>query len=251
MANNSVSDDRTPNLPDSNETNALPGNTTVGTEKFTLDFLIKLIPDRFDGDRFKIPTLSIEPVPEIKYIYSMSTNPNSKKDRIKLLNENLRLSHLNKEESNSITHICLHKDEVNKQIEKMLSQGIIRPSTSPWSSPLWVVPKKLDASGERKWRIVIDYRKLNEKTVGDAYPLPNIEDILDQLGHAQYFTTLDLASGFHQIPMNPNDSPKTAFSTPGGHCGRVLRVHPYAIRIEKCPQLFPATDEQCFSRVNS
>ncbi|KAK9702229.1 hypothetical protein QE152_g30071 [Popillia japonica] len=116
----------------------------------------------------------------------MSTNPNSKKDRIKLLNENLRLSHLNKEESNSITHIChefndifhlpndtltqtnatmhnipttdenpthtksyrypqIHKDEVNKQIEKMLSQGIIRPSTSPWSSPLWVIPKKLDA----------------------------------------------------------------------------------------------------------
>lgn len=99
----------------------------------------------------------------------------------------------------------------------MLNQRIIKPSTSPWSSPLWVVPKKLDASGERKWRIVIDYRKLNEKTIGDAYPLPNIEDILDQLGHAQYFTTLDLASGFHQIPMNPDDAPKTAFSTPNGH----------------------------------
>ncbi|KAK9739051.1 hypothetical protein QE152_g9310 [Popillia japonica] len=93
----------------------------------------------------------------------------------------------------------LHKDEVNKQIEKMLSQGIIRPSTSPWTSTLWVVPK-LDVSGERKWRIVIDYRKLNEKTVGDAYPLPNIEDILDQLGHAQYFTTLDLASGLYSRP---------------------------------------------------
>lgn len=111
----------------------------------------------------------------------------------------------------------VHKNEVNKQIDKMLTQGIIKPSTSPWSSPLWVVPKKQDASSERKWRIVIDYRKLNEITIGDAYPLPNIEDILDQLGHAQYFTTLDLASGFHQIPMNPADSPKTAFSTPNGH----------------------------------
>ena len=99
----------------------------------------------------------------------------------------------------------------------MLSQGIIKPSTNPWSSPLWIVPKKPDASRERKWRTVIDYRKLNEKTIGDAYPLPNIEEILDQLGHAHYFTTLDLASGFHQIPMNPVHAPKTAFSTPSGH----------------------------------
>lgn len=111
----------------------------------------------------------------------------------------------------------VHKNEVSKQINKMLAQGIIKPSTSPWSSPLWVVPKKIDASGQKKWRIVIDYRNLNEKTIGDAYPLPHIEDILDQLGHAHYFTTLDLASGFHQIPMHPDDAQKTAFSTPEGH----------------------------------
>ena len=77
---------------------------------------------------------------------------------------------------------------------------------NPWSSPLWVVTKKLDASGERKWRVVIDYRKLNEKTIGDANPLPHIEDILDQLRHAQYFTTLYLANGFHQIPVNHSGS---------------------------------------------
>ena len=109
-----------------------------------------------------------------------------------------------------------HKEEVNKQINKMLQQGIIRPSVSPYSSPLWVVPKKSDASGEKKWRIVVDYRNLNNVTVGDAYPLPNIEEILDQLGHSNYFTTLDLANGFHQIPMKPEDAPKTAFSTPTG-----------------------------------
>lgn len=111
----------------------------------------------------------------------------------------------------------VHKAEVNNQIDKMLKQKIIQPSTSPWSSPLWVVPKKLDASGKRKWRIVIDYRKLNDITIGDAYPLPNIEDILDQLGHSKYFTTLDLASGFHQIPMKKCDQMKTAFTTPLGH----------------------------------
>lgn len=65
--------------------------------------------------------------------------------------------------------------------------------------------------------MVIDYRNLNEKTIGDAYPLPNISDILDQLGNAKYFSTLDLASGFHQIPMSAKDAHKTAFSTPYGH----------------------------------
>lgn len=99
----------------------------------------------------------------------------------------------------------------------MLKHDIIRPSVFPYSSPLWVVLKKLDASGKRKWRIVIDYRKLNDVTIGDSYPLPNIEDILDQLGHSIYFTTLDLASGFHQIAMKPEDEEKTAFSTPFGH----------------------------------
>lgn len=111
----------------------------------------------------------------------------------------------------------IHKEEVNKQINQMLEDKIIEPSTSPWNSPLWVVPKKRDASGKVKWRVVIDYRKLNDITIGDAYPLPNITDILDQLGNSKYFTTLDLASGFHQIKMDPKDAEKTAFSTPQGH----------------------------------
>ena len=55
----------------------------------------------------------------------------------------------------------------------------------------------MDATGKKKWRIVIDFRLLNEKTIGDAYPLPNIADILDRLGTAQYFSIFDLASGFH------------------------------------------------------
>lgn len=111
----------------------------------------------------------------------------------------------------------VHKREVNDQIKKMLDQRIIKDSNSAWSSPLWVVPKKKDATGQVKYRVVIDYRNLNEVTIGDAYNLPNITEILDQLGHSKYFTTLDLASGFHQIPMKPEDSHKTAFSTPLGH----------------------------------
>src|SRR5699024_9101521 len=73
----------------------------------------------------------------------------------------------------------VHKEEVKNQINKMLDQGIIQHSNSAFTSPLWVVPKKIDSSGKQKWRVVIDYRKLNEKTVDDKYPLPNIEDLLD------------------------------------------------------------------------
>lgn len=99
----------------------------------------------------------------------------------------------------------------------MLQQATIQNSTSPWSSPIWIIPKKLDASKEQKSRMVIDYRKLNEQTIDDKYPLQNITDLLDKLGKSQYFTTLDLANGYYQIEMHPNDIPKTAFTTENGH----------------------------------
>jgi hypothetical protein len=109
------------------------------------------------------------------------------------------------------------QSEINQQVRTMLEQGAIEPSTSPWNSPLLIIPKKSDASGEKKYRIVVDFRKVNDATLGDAYPLPNITDILDQLGRSRYFTVLDLAFGFHQIPMDPKDAENTAFSTPFGH----------------------------------
>ncbi|KAL6420796.1 hypothetical protein ACFW04_013771 [Cataglyphis niger] len=87
-----------------------------------------------------------------------------------------------------------HKTEVNKQVQQML-----------------------ELYGPTQLRVVIDFRKLNDLTIGDSFPLPNITDILDQLGNAKYFTTLDLASGYHQIPMTEKDKNKTAFSTPYGH----------------------------------
>lgn len=77
--------------------------------------------------------------------------------------------------------------------------------------------KKLDNSKEQKWRIVIDYRKLNDNAIDDKFPLPNIEELFDKLGRCQYFTTIDLAKGFHQIEVYPDDRCKTAFSTANGH----------------------------------
>jgi len=77
--------------------------------------------------------------------------------------------------------------------------------------------KKLDSSGKRKWRICVDFRKLNDITVCYSFPLPNIQDILDKLGRARYFSALDCASGYWQVPLAEEDRAKTAFSAPTGH----------------------------------
>lgn len=71
----------------------------------------------------------------------------------------------------------IHEQEIEKQVEDMLKQGIIQESNSPYNSPLWVVPKKMDNSKVQKWRIVIDYRKINEITIDDKFPLPKIDYI--------------------------------------------------------------------------
>lgn len=108
------------------------------------------------------------------------------------------------------------RKEVDIQIKKLLEDGIIRPSKSPYNSPMWVVPKKPDASGIKKYRMVIDFRKLNDITISDTYPIPDISNTIASLGNSKYFTTLDLTSGFHQIKMKEQDIPKTAFSTMNG-----------------------------------
>ncbi|KAI4472952.1 hypothetical protein M0804_015541, partial [Polistes exclamans] len=111
----------------------------------------------------------------------------------------------------------VHKEEARKQTSELLKDEIIRLSLSLYNSPIWIVPKKTDYKGNPKWRIVIDYRNLNEKTVGDAYLIHNITEILDQLGAEKYFSTFNLKSGFYLIEMHSDVCEKTAFTTPYGH----------------------------------
>lgn len=118
--------------------------------------------------------------------------------------------------SKSYRYPQIFETEVQTQVKKMLKDGIIQESISPYTSPVWIVPKKADASGVKKFRLVIDYRKLNEKTISDKYPIPDITEILDKLGRATYFSTIDLVSGFHQIQLDTKDVEKTAFSVSSG-----------------------------------
>ena len=103
------------------------------------------------------------------------------------------------------------KDKIHDQIKTLMSTGIITASTSPWASPIVPVPKP---NGDV--RMCIDYRQLNAVTQPDVYPLPRIEQLLDDVSKARYITTLDLTQGYYQFPVHPEHQSKTAFVTPTG-----------------------------------
>lgn len=107
------------------------------------------------------------------------------------------------------------KEEINSQVQALLDKDLIELSKSNYNSPLILVPKK-SIDGERKWRMCVDYRLLNRKLIPDKFSLPRIEEILDGLGRARYFSVMDLQSGFHQIPLEEKSRPATAFSTDRG-----------------------------------
>ena len=98
------------------------------------------------------------------------------------------------------------KEFIKKEIEKMLKANRIRESYSPWASPVTLAKKK-----NNSYRFCIDYRKVNAVTKSDAYPLPRIDELLERYQTAKWFTSMDLASGFHQVEMEESDKEKTAF----------------------------------------
>ena len=112
--------------------------------------------------------------------------------------------------------------EVAEQLERMQKIGVIKPSKSPWSSPVVLVRKR-----DGTLRFCVDYRVLNSVTKPDVFPLPRINDLLDQLGKSKYYTTLDLVSGYWQIRVHANSQEKTAFAT---HQGLYeFRVMPFGV----------------------
>ena len=104
-----------------------------------------------------------------------------------------------------------YRNETKAQVEGMLQQGVIQPSSSPWASPIVLVKKK-----DGTFRFCVDYRKLNSVTKKDAHPLPRVDDLLDALAGSKYFSTLDLRAGYWQLSVAPEDREKTAFVTPDG-----------------------------------
>jgi hypothetical protein len=106
----------------------------------------------------------------------------------------------------------LLKDEIERQCDDMLQQGIIRECTSAYSSSVLLVKK-----ADKSWRFCVDYHEINSKTVKDKFPIPVVNELLDELRGACFFTKLDLRSGYHQVCMHPDDIDKTTFRTHRGH----------------------------------
>lgn len=113
---------------------------------------------------------------------------------------------------------------VDAELDEMLRLGVVQKSSSPWSSPILMVPKK----GTNKFRFCVDYRKLNQVTQRDAYPLPYVSQTLDKLRDAKYLSSLDVKSAYWQIPMSEHSRQFTAFTVPNRGLFEFLRL-PYGL----------------------
>ena len=102
--------------------------------------------------------------------------------------------------------------ELKTQLQELVDRGFIKPSISPWGVPMLFV-KKNDGT----WRLCVDYRQLNKVTIRNKYPLPQVDDLIDQLQGVKVFSKIDLRSGYYQLRIRESDIPKMAFRTRYGH----------------------------------
>ncbi|GJU22986.1 putative reverse transcriptase domain-containing protein [Tanacetum coccineum] len=113
-------------------------------------------------------------------------------------------------------------EELSGQLKELQEKGFIQPSSSPWRASVLFVKKK-----DRSFRMCIDYRELNKLTIKNLYLLPRIDNLFDQLQGSQFFSKIDLRSGYHQLRVHEDDIPKTAFRNRYGHFE--LTVMPFGL----------------------
>lgn len=174
-----------------------------------------------EGEIFDEQTWDQEGIPEIEnnelkpivghYLELFTTNI-EKLEECKILKHKIRVEDVAPISLPPYRKSVKEIQTMKEEVDKMLAAKIIKPSISPWSFPVVMVPKK-----DGTWRFCVDYRRLNTITITDKFPLPRIDDILDNLSKSRIYSKLDLKCGYWQIPLENESMKYTAFSTPFGH----------------------------------
>lgn len=148
----------------------------------------------------------------LKQHQTLFSKSNADLGLITAANHRIRTTHENPIYTRPFRNSIKDNDSIRINVKTLIAQARLRPSTSPYNSPVFNVKKK-----DGTPRMVLDYSKLNSATIDDRQPLPLIQEVLDRLQGKRIFSVLDIAWGFWQVPMDPTDIPKTAFSTSDGH----------------------------------